>query len=179
MQQPDQGDKGDRSPDVLSPEQAWKLLTALAGKERMLQDQGARKVVPRLCEWLGYLSLGVELVGRYLAKHPDLSLTDMLKRLEAHQHPDQTTQPSIQPTLQWGINTLLECVWRELNPKTRQVAQLLSLFAPTLWRWQWLDCANDFLHWKQADLDQAQTQLYQWHLIESVGIAGVATSFSP
>jgi tetratricopeptide (TPR) repeat protein len=169
MQQPDQGDKGDRSPDVLSPEQAWKLLTALAGKERMLQDQGAQKVVPRLCEWLGYLSLGVELVGRYLAKHSDLSLTDMLKRLEAQRHPDRATQRPSQPTLQWGINTLLECVWKELNPKTQQVAQLLSLFAPTLWRWQWLDYARDLLHWKQADLDQARTQLYQWHLIESVG----------
>ncbi|MEQ9552606.1 MAG: tetratricopeptide repeat protein [Coleofasciculus sp. G3-WIS-01] len=168
MQQPDQGGKGDRSPDVLSPEQAWKLLTALLGKERMLQDRGARKVLPLLCEWLGYLSLGIELVGRYLAQHPDLSLTDILKRLEAQRYPDQTTKPPSQPTLQWGINTILEYIWRELNPITQQVGQLLSLFASTLWRWQWLESASDFLHWRQADLNQAQTQLDQWRLIESV-----------
>jgi len=167
MQQPDQGGKGDQSPDVLSPEQAWKLLTALAGKERMLQDRGAQKVVPLLCEWLGYLSFGIELVGRYLAKHPDISLTDMLKRLEAR-HPDTASQPPSQPTLQWRINTILDWVWRELNPLTQQVSQLLSLFAPTLWRWQWLDYASEILHWRQADLDQAKTQLYQWRLIKSV-----------
>jgi len=168
MHQPDQGGKGDQSPDVLSPEQAWKLLTALAGKERMVQDKGAQKVLPLLCEWLGYLSFGVELVGRYLAKHPDLSLTDMLKRLEAQRHSDAVTQPPSQPTLQWGINTILDCVWKELNPITQQVCQLLSLFAPTPWHWHWLNYARNVLHWRQADIDQAKIQLNQWHLIESV-----------
>jgi hypothetical protein len=34
----------------------------------------------QLCEWLGYLPLGLELVGQYLTKDPDLSLAEVLER---------------------------------------------------------------------------------------------------
>ncbi len=35
-----------------------------------------------LCEWLGYLPLGLELVGRYLSEHPTFSLARVQEELE-------------------------------------------------------------------------------------------------
>jgi hypothetical protein len=53
--------------DVLSQEEALQLLTALVGERRVQKEL---VVAQQLCEWLGYLPLGLELVGRYLAKKP-------------------------------------------------------------------------------------------------------------
>ncbi|MEQ8957644.1 MAG: NB-ARC domain-containing protein, partial [Coleofasciculus sp. C2-GNP5-27] len=66
--------------DVLKPRAALALLKSLIGRERLkLEPWEGRK----LCRWLGYLPLGLELVGRYLRRKPDLSLQDMLSRLQA------------------------------------------------------------------------------------------------
>ncbi|MBD0301182.1 MAG: NB-ARC domain-containing protein, partial [Tolypothrix sp. T3-bin4] len=51
--------------DVLKPQAALDLFASLikTGPERMQQKAD---IVVKLCEWLGYLPLGLELVGRYL-----------------------------------------------------------------------------------------------------------------
>ncbi|NES19948.1 MAG: hypothetical protein F6K41_13685, partial [Symploca sp. SIO3E6] len=66
--------------DVLKPLAAMALLQSLVGRERLLQEP---LVARKLCKWLGYLPLGLELVGRYLAEEEDLSLEAMLSRLQA------------------------------------------------------------------------------------------------
>ena len=64
---------------VLEPEAALELLQSFIGVERINAEESQAN---DLCEWLGYLPLGLELVGRYLAQKQDLSLADMLSRLE-------------------------------------------------------------------------------------------------
>jgi len=54
--------------DVMSQQEALQLLTALVGTLRVQKEQ---EVAKQLCEWLGDLPLGLELVGHYLAEDPD------------------------------------------------------------------------------------------------------------
>jgi hypothetical protein len=58
--------------DVLSESAALELLESLITPERVQLELEAAK---QLCSWLGYLPLGLELVGRYLVGKPDLSLS--------------------------------------------------------------------------------------------------------
>ncbi|MHC5830803.1 MAG: NB-ARC domain-containing protein, partial [Nostoc sp.] len=77
--------------DVLSPEEALELLTALVGTKRVQKEL---EVANQLCEWLGYLPLGLELVGRYVVEDPDLFLAEMLQRLKNQSLQDQAINPS-------------------------------------------------------------------------------------
>lgn len=67
--------------DVLQPKAALELLKSFFKKTPQRIEQELT-VANQLCEWLGYLPLGLELVGRYLARKQDLSFTEMLRRLE-------------------------------------------------------------------------------------------------
>jgi hypothetical protein len=51
--------------DKLQPEAALDLLTSLVGVQRIQQESD---IAEQLCEWLDYLPLGLELVGRYLER---------------------------------------------------------------------------------------------------------------
>jgi len=68
--------------DVLSKEDALKLLISVLGFEDQRVEQESQ-TAESLCAWLGYLPLGLELVGRYLVEDPDLSLAEMLQMLKA------------------------------------------------------------------------------------------------
>jgi hypothetical protein len=64
---------------VLKPLAAMKLLKSLVDRERLKSEPW---VARRICQFLGYLPLALELVGRHLDTMPDLSLETLLKRLE-------------------------------------------------------------------------------------------------
>ena len=56
---------------VLVPEAALELLTSLVGAERIEAELAEAQ---RLCEWVGRLPLGIELVGWHLAQRPGLTV---------------------------------------------------------------------------------------------------------
>ena len=68
----------DISLDVLSEYKALSLLRGILGREdkRIEREIDTAK---ELCKWLGYLPLGLELIGRYLVEDADLSIADMLE----------------------------------------------------------------------------------------------------
>jgi tetratricopeptide (TPR) repeat protein len=127
-----------------------------------------------LCEWLGYLPLGLELVGRYLAEDPDLSLAVMLERLKAQRLQDEAIDLDEQQlqntfsTAQRGVRAAFELSWQELDPVTQRVAQLLSLFAPTVFLWESVESGTELLNCSQSDINTAKKQLYKRHLIQQV-----------
>ncbi len=160
---------------TLSLEEAWERLTELAGKERVSKDDiWAQHVVTILCEWLGYLPLGLELVGRYLAESPHMSLGEMLKRLQAYRQENEAIEPSnseIPKTLSTarrGVKAAFELIWQKLDLITQQVAEFLSLFAPDIIPWKLVESASRRMNWGKSDLNRAKTQLYKWQLIEPV-----------
>jgi tetratricopeptide (TPR) repeat protein len=158
--------------DMLLPEEALQLLTALVGQKRVEKEY---QTAQQLCEWLGYLPLGLELVGRYVAKKPpNYKLALLLQRLNEQRLENEalnSEQQSLQQTLstaQQGVLAAFELSWLELSPTTQQVAALLSLFAPNIFAWQWVESACELLNWSAADVETANEQLYALHLIQSV-----------
>ncbi|MEH2407599.1 tetratricopeptide repeat protein [Nostoc sp.] len=122
--------------DVLQPEAALELLKSFF-KETPQRIEQELAVANQLCEWLGYLPLGLELVGRSLARKKDLSLTEMLRRLEKK----RLEQPAFDKaegdmTAQLGVLAAFELSWQELNDDDKQLGCLLSLFAaaPISWK---------------------------------------------
>ncbi|MDZ8096661.1 MAG: tetratricopeptide repeat protein [Nostoc sp. DedQUE05] len=121
--------------DVLQPEAALELLKSFF-KETPQRIEQELAVANQLCEWLGYLPLGLELVGRYLKRKVDVSLTEMLRRLEKKRlEQPALDKPEGDMTAQRGVLAAFELSWQELNDDDKQLGCLLSLFAsaPIAW----------------------------------------------
>ncbi|MDB9446027.1 NB-ARC domain-containing protein [Anabaena sp. CS-542/02] len=123
--------------NVLPPDAALEMLRSLLG-ETAQRIEKELDVANQLCEWLGYLPLGLELVGRYLARKQDLSISEMTERLKNK----RLDQPALSKsksdpdmTAQRGVKAAFELSWLELTEDDRQLGCLLSLFAaaPILW----------------------------------------------
>ncbi|MBW4581677.1 MAG: tetratricopeptide repeat protein [Tildeniella nuda ZEHNDER 1965/U140] len=120
--------------EVLSEAKALELLRAIVSQgrdttdPRLLQEVG--DLERQLCEWLGYLPLGVELVGRYLARKPDLSLAVLWQRLQ-DKRLDAIAFKQAEPgmTASLGVAAAFELSWQALDESAQQVAAVLSLFA--------------------------------------------------
>jgi tetratricopeptide (TPR) repeat protein len=155
--------------DVLSLEEALELLTALVCEKRVQKEL---EVAKQLCEWLGYLPLGLELVGRYVAKKPpNYKLAQMLQQLKEQLLENVALKLEQQQTLstaQRGVLAAFELSFSELSPTTQRVATLLSLFAPNIFDWGWVESATGLLNWASVDVDAANDQLYGLHLIQWV-----------
>jgi len=120
--------------EVLEEEAALALLASLMGETRLLREETAAK---RLCEWLGGLPLGLELVGQYLAQHRDLSLAKMLQRLQKERLEQKALQkPTSATSAQQGVRDAFKLSWQDLEPEARKVAYLLSLFGLAAVPWE-------------------------------------------
>jgi hypothetical protein len=126
--------------DVLSAEQSLELLTVLIGEARV---QPELEIAQSLCAWLEHLPLGIELVGRYLLKRTDLSLTTLLFRLQekakkrqAIRHDAlQQDEATATSTARRGAEAAFELSWEELDAPSQHLGKLLSLFAPAPIPW--------------------------------------------
>jgi tetratricopeptide (TPR) repeat protein len=113
--------------DKLQPEAALDLLTSLVGVQRIQQESD---IAEQLCDWLDYLPLGLELVGRYLERDPDLLLKTMLSRLEKKRlRHESVEEPDGTMTDPKGIADAFELSWERLDDDAQQLGCLLSLFA--------------------------------------------------
>ncbi|MBD2104697.1 tetratricopeptide repeat protein [Leptolyngbya sp. FACHB-261] len=159
---------GQLSLDVLQPEAALKLLESLIGEERLQQEiQLARD----LCKQLGYLPLGLELVGRYLKRKTELTLAEMLTRLEnkrlehlslkKHKSEDDMTAPL-------GVQEAFELSWQALDETAKQLGCLLSLFALAPISWSLVEQC-----WPDMDLEELEEirdyGLLNLHLLQEKG----------
>ena len=112
---------------VLSEAASLDLLRSLVSDGRVDQDLATAK---RVCDWLGYLPLGLELVGRYLERKKGTSIAKLWERLQEKRLAAQAllkTETSMTASL--GVTAAFELSWQELNEDAQQLAALLSLFA--------------------------------------------------
>ena len=114
--------------EVLRSTEAVALLKVLVGRARLRQEPWFTR---RLCNWMGLLPLGLELVGHYLAQDEGLTLAELMRRLErkrlkhsALQNPEQTM------TAQLGVSDAFELSWERLDEPAQQMGCFLSLYAP-------------------------------------------------
>jgi len=135
--------------EVLEPEAALALLAQLAGAARL---EAEPEQAAALCEELGYLPLALELVGRYLHKKPNLSLTELRQRLAA-QALQARSLSQVEPgmTNRRGGVAAFELSWQDLGAEAQQLAQLLSCFALAPIPW-----ARVAACWPEADTEDLE-----------------------
>ena len=134
---------------VLKPEAALNLLRRTAGDwpgnrlglniDAQLEDAEA------LCQWLDYLPLGIELVGRYLRRKRALSLAEMLQRLQSQRLEARALREAeAGMTARRGVAAAFELSWAELKPPARTLGCLLSVFAQAPIPWELVaECLSD------------------------------------
>ncbi|MGB5961208.1 MAG: tetratricopeptide repeat protein [Coleofasciculaceae cyanobacterium] len=144
--------------EVLTPEAALAMLRSYIGKKRV---DSQLDVAKKLCKWLGYLPLGLELVGRYLADEEDLSIVEIQQLLALKCEALDETHPEM--TAKLGVVAAFELSWQELDENAQVLGYLLSLFASAPIPWSLVESATDF--WQE----------YQTHQ----GINSLADSESP
>jgi tetratricopeptide (TPR) repeat protein len=128
--------------EVLDESAALALLESLVGSD---QIQPERDCAQQLCTQLGYLPLGLELVGRYLARKPDLSLTVMQQRLQDKRLVALALrQTDADMTARLGVVAAFELSWETLSESAKSLGYLLSLFAAAPIPWLLLEqCLAD------------------------------------
>ncbi|MEG4005278.1 tetratricopeptide repeat protein [Microcoleus sp. Pol11C1] len=143
---------------VLKPEAALNLLRLTAGDlpgnglgriDAQLEDAQA------LCQWLDYLPLGIELVGRYLRRKRALSLATVLQRLQSQRLEARALQEAeAGMTARRGVAAAFELSWAELKPPARTLGCLLSVFALAAIPWELVaECLPD---WDEEKLEDCR-----------------------
>ncbi len=142
---------------ILSEAAALELLESLIGQGRVAQELDTAKA---LCRWLGYLPLGLELVGRFLHTKPTWSLAKMQEQLKAKRlkaKPLLRRQADMTAAHE-SLAAAFELSWQDLNPQAQELAYRLSLYAlaPIPWEWleQWYDgtAPDDLEDWRDEEL---------------------------
>ena len=153
--------------DVLSPEEALELFTKLVGKTKVNKELETAK---EICEWLGYLPLGIELVGRYIKqKPPHFKLAKMLEQLKQqrlHNQAIKNPQQKGLTTAQRGVLEAFELSWVALDSQTQQLAAWISLFVPEIFLWEWVESITQSLNWDESDVENGMEELYHSHLVQ-------------
>jgi len=165
--------------DVLSPEQSLELLTVLIGEKRVQEEL---EIAKTLCKWLEYLPLGIELVGRYLLKGTDLSLSTLLFRLQEKAKKRQgikhdalqRDEAIATSTAQRGAEATFELSWDELDENSQNLGKLLSLFAPAPIPWyvaesveqKYCENSDDSKEFDVEEFEKARTKLLDLHLLQ-------------
>jgi len=103
------------------------LMDAVKDNDRI---QSQLQDAEDLCLWVGYLPLGLELVGRYLWSEADLSVKMLLEELEETRLEAEALQAvEAGMTAELGVIQALELSWRELTELEQDLACLLGMFA--------------------------------------------------
>jgi tetratricopeptide (TPR) repeat protein len=148
--------------DVLDEPAALELLRSLI-RERIDREI---EVAKQLCRELGYLPLGLELVGRYLQRKEDLSIEEMRGRLGLQE--DALQQCSADMTAQRGVEKAFELSWQELDEPAQKLACVFSIFALAPIPWDLvLQCLPNE---KARDLEKVRDDfLLNLSLVERIG----------
>ncbi|WP_414623938.1 DUF2225 domain-containing protein [Calothrix sp. CCY 0018] len=160
--------------DVLYESEALSLLRSILGEDDSRIDREL-ETAKELCKWLGYLPLGLELVGRYLVEDADLSIAEMLEELKAERleheaiNPESDDLKNTEITAKLGVQAAFNLTWEKLDSKTQEVGEILSLFNPNAIAWSYVESVSESLSWKKKDVRNAKKQLYGRNVIKRLG----------
>ena len=118
------------------------LLESFIGQVRIQSQIGDVKV---LCKRVGYLPLGLELLGRFLARKPDWTVSKLLEQLASKSLAAKALiETESGMTAQLGVAEALELSWQELDEPGQELACLLGLFAIAPIPWSLVErCFSD------------------------------------
>ncbi|MBN8560827.1 MAG: tetratricopeptide repeat protein [Leptolyngbya sp. UWPOB_LEPTO1] len=156
--------------ETLNPLAAYQLLYQTVNDDRRLLE--GQTIAEKLCEWLGYLPLGIQLVAKFLKLEPDLSLAELWAELEA----EALKHDGLSANAKRGesIELVFELSWEKLSEAERQLAMLLGTFAAAPMQWSWVEGAIEFCRvkapeqrgWERLKFWKARSQVpQQWCLL--------------
>ena len=150
--------------EVLSEMEALELLRKIVGAGKVDNELAT---VQQICQMLGYLPLGIELVGEYLFKKRTLTFAQVQERLHLA---DETISRERKHKLYGyrGVEAAIRLSWDDLSPASQQVAMLLSLFAPVDILWELVAEIGKMTEITAAELSEARGQLDNLHLIKPI-----------
>ena len=154
---------------VLHPDAALSLLELLVGEARVQAETSTARAI---CQWLGYLPLGLELVGRYLARKADRFLAEMLKHLKVkglEQPALQKPKSEADMTAQLGVAAAFELSWQELSPIAQAIGCFLSIFDVVLLPWSLVEQCYSSTHDPDGLETARDDELLEYHLIQREG----------
>ncbi|MEM8641839.1 MAG: tetratricopeptide repeat protein, partial [Cyanobacteria bacterium P01_G01_bin.54] len=141
--------------EVLEPQDALKLLRSLAGDERVKAEP---EQAVQLCGWVGWLPLGLELVGQYLHQRQTVSLGKMLERLDKKRLEQKALLgPAYDTTAQRGVREAFDLTWQDLTPEAQTVACVLSIFALAPIPWGLVE--GSLSDWDEEDLEDVRDEV--------------------
>lgn len=152
--------------EVLDETAAILLLESLVAPNRIQKELDA---VKKLCQWLGYLPLALELVGRFMGENPELSIVDIQQRLERKLLEERSLLRIAQEDMTHysdGLAAAFELSWNELSEQGKWFGCLLShLFGITPINWSVVkQCCLDFV---PEDLEELRNDtLIRWNLLK-------------
>ncbi|WP_427161651.1 tetratricopeptide repeat protein [Aliinostoc sp. HNIBRCY26] len=151
--------------DVLTPLAAMQLLKSIIGEERLQHEQ---LIAEKLCQWLGYLPLGLELVGRYLLKDEKLPLAKMLQYLENQRLKNRVLEKtSPEMTAKLGVAAAFELSWQLLEEEAQHLGCVLSLFALAPIPWELVEGIT--INNEAQDWTFIRSDLLNLHLLQHKG----------
>jgi tetratricopeptide (TPR) repeat protein len=113
---------------VMKRAEAFRTLRRYVG-----DDDRIRADVPtakRILKWLGYLPLGIELVGKYLERRPSVTLEKLWQRLQEKRLDAKAVNDLPEERVyEYNLRAALDLSWQALSPTAQQVAGLLASFA--------------------------------------------------
>jgi tetratricopeptide (TPR) repeat protein len=147
---------------VLKLEESLELLRRLVGDDNRIAAEV--EIAQALCEWVGCLPLGIELVGRHLAGRPTMKLSTLLSRLEEQRLRAKAAQqvPSEMPYRD-NLEAAFELSWRLLDETAKQLGGLLSVFALAPVKQEWV--AASLKGWDEEKIEEAEGALFRWSLV--------------
>jgi hypothetical protein len=165
---------------LLSPLEAYELLYKYAQdqateSDKRWQSVEAQIAAEEICKGLGYLPLGLELVGRHLATKLDLSLEVLWQRLQQQGLDAKALlRRSTMMAAHESIVAAFELSWQELSPPAQQLASFLSLFALAPIPWSLVEAclidseaSSEAGGWDGEALEESHDQeLLRLHLLQ-------------
>ena len=150
--------------DVLSEEKALELLRKIVGVAKVDKEL---VTVKEICKTLGYLPLGIELIGEYLSKNRFLTFAKLQERLNLA---DESIARERKNKFYGyrGVEAAIQLSWNDISNCSQRVAMLLGLFAPVEILWElvaWIGASAEIT---EAELNEARGQLDSLHLIQPV-----------
>nr|WP_242036851.1 tetratricopeptide repeat protein [Leptolyngbya sp. FACHB-321] len=151
--------------EVLHPNEARSLLASLEKFGRVAQDPG---LADQLCAGLGYLPLGIELVGCYLASDRYKTLSQVWAALQANGMQDSALErsPDYEMTAERGVKAAFALTWETLSAEARRVARLLSYFALDWIAWDWAEWIMQCVEGETYQLGALKAQLENASLVQ-------------
>ena len=149
---------------VLSEEKALELLRKIVGATKVDKEL---VTVKEICKTLGYLPLGIELIGEYLSKNRFLTFAKLQERLNLADE-SISRERKHRFYAHRVVEAAIQLSWDDISTGSQRVAMLLGLFAPVEILWELVAEIGASAEITEAELNEARGQLDSLHLIQPI-----------